>query len=101
LHGQTVAEGSIMLLLNGSANRDERRFPDADRFDIDRESERHLSFGRGIHFCMGSSLARTEGRVVLEEVLRRWTDWEVDYDNAVLDHTSTTRGWMRLPIRTV
>ncbi|ONH30872.1 cytochrome P450 [Pseudofrankia asymbiotica] len=101
LHGQTVPEGAIMLLLNASANRDERRFPDADVFDINREAERHLSFGRGIHFCMGSSLARTEGRVVLAEVLRRWTDWDVDYDNAVLDHTSTTRGWMRLPIRTV
>ncbi|WP_007509888.1 cytochrome P450 [Pseudofrankia saprophytica] len=101
LHGQTVPEGSIMLLLNASANRDERRFPDPDTFDIGREAERHLAFGRGIHFCMGSSLARTEGRVVLEEVLRRWTDWDVDYDNAVLDHTSTTRGWMRLPIRTV
>ncbi|WP_083418267.1 cytochrome P450 [Pseudofrankia sp. BMG5.36] len=101
LHGQDVAAGSIVLLLNGSANRDERRFPDADRFDINRDAERHLAFGRGIHFCMGSSLARTEGRVVLEEVLKRWTDWEVDYPNAVLDHTSTTRGWMRLPIRTV
>ncbi|ADP83361.1 cytochrome P450 [Pseudofrankia inefficax] len=99
LYGQTVPAGSALLLLNASANRDERHWPDADSFDLHRAPERHLSFGHGIHFCMGAGLARTEGRVVLDEMLKRWTDWEVDYDNAVLDHTSTTRGWMKLPIR--
>ena len=79
--GQTIPEGSVMLLLNGSANRDERHFPDADRFDIHR-SGAHLSFGQGLHFCLGSALARMQARVVLEEVLKRWPDWEVDYDNA-------------------
>jgi cytochrome P450 len=95
--GQTVPEGSVMLLLNGSANRDERHFPDADRFDIHR-SGAHLSFGQGLHFCLGSALARMQARVVLEEVLKRWPDWEVDYDNAAKAHTVSVRGWAKLPV---
>lgn len=97
-HGQTIPEGSVMLLLNGSANRDERHFPDADRFDIHRTGA-HLSFGQGLHFCLGSALARMQARVVLEEVLTRWPDWEVDHDNATMAHTSSVRGWGSLPVR--
>jgi cytochrome P450 len=96
-HGQTIPEGAVMLLLNGSANRDERHFPDADRFDIHRAGA-HLSFGQGLHFCLGSALARMQARVVLEEVLTRWPDWEVDYDNATMAHTSSVRGWGSLPV---
>jgi cytochrome P450 len=96
-HGQTIPEDSVMLLLNGSANRDERHFPDADRFDI-HHSGGHLSFGQGLHFCLGSALARMQARVVLEEVLKRWPDWEVDYDNAAMAHTSSVRGWGKLPV---
>ena len=70
LHGQTVPEGSIMVLLNGSANRDERHFPDGDSFDIHRDIGRHQSFGYGIHLCLGAALARLEGRVALDEVLQ-------------------------------
>jgi cytochrome P450 len=99
-HGGTVPAGSVMVLLNGSANRDERRFVHADRFDIHREFGQHLSFGYGIHFCLGAALARLEGRVALDEVLSRWTDWEVDYDNAVRARTSTVRGWTKLPVLT-
>lgn len=95
--GQTIPEGSVMLLLNGSANRDERHFPDADRFDIHRGGA-HLSFGQGLHFCLGSALARMQARVVLEEVLTRWPDWEVDYDSAAKAHTSSVRGWGSLPV---
>jgi len=95
--GQTIPEGSVMLLLNGSANRDERHFPDADRFDIHRTGA-HLSFGQGLHFCLGSALARMQARVVLEEVLQRWADWEVDYPNAAMAHTSSVRGWGSLPV---
>ena len=73
------------------------RFPDADRFDIHR-SGGHLSFGQGLHFCLGSALARMQARVVLEEVLKRWPDWEVDYDNAAMAHTSSVRGWGKLPV---
>ncbi|BBZ11331.1 cytochrome P450 [Mycobacterium branderi] len=99
LYGQTVAEGSNMLLLNGSANRDETRFPDADRYDIHRKGG-HLSFGHGLHFCLGSALARLEARIAFEEVLKRWTDWDVDYDNARRAHTSSVRGWAQLPVKT-
>ncbi|MGE2835690.1 cytochrome P450 [Mycobacterium sp. SMC-4] len=98
LYGQTVTEGSFMLLLNGSANRDDTRYTDPDRFDIHRTGG-HLSFGQGIHFCLGSALARLEARVAFEEVLKRWTDWEVDYDNASRARTSSVRGWARMPVR--
>ena len=100
VHGQTVPEGSVMVLLNGSANRDERHFPDGDSFDIHREIGRHQSFGYGIHLCLGAALARLEGRVALDEVLNRFPEWEVDYDKAERAHASTVRGWETLPVRT-
>jgi cytochrome P450 len=97
-HDQTVPEGSIVLLLNASANRDERQFTDPDRFDIRRKAQRHLSFGYGLHFCLGAHLARLEARVALEEVLRRFPVWEIDEANAVQARTSTVRGWEKLPV---
>lgn len=97
-HGHTVTEGSYMLLINASADRDAARHPDPDRFDIHRKAP-HLGFGQGIHFCLGSALARLEARVAFEEVLTRWTDWDVDYDNARRAHTSSVRGWAQLPVR--
>ena len=95
--GETIPEGSVMLLLNGSANRDERHFPDAERFDIHRGAN-HLSFGQGLHFCLGSALARVQARVALEEILTRWPEWQVDYDSAEMAHTSSVRGWGKLPV---
>ena len=100
VHGRTVPQGSVMLMLNGSANRDDRQFADGDRFDVHRKIDRHLSFGYGLHFCIGAALARLEGRVALDEVLQRWSSWEVDLDHAVQAHTSTVRGWQRLPVVT-
>ena len=100
LHGQTVPEGSSLLLLNGSANRDERKFADGDRFDIRREIDHHLAFGYGIHFCLGAALARLEGRVALDEVLKRFPFWEIDREHAVQARTSTVRGWESLPVFT-
>jgi cytochrome P450 len=97
-HGQDVPEGSVMLLLNASGTRDERKFPEPDRFDIHRSIDHHLSFGYGIHFCLGAALARLEGRVALDEVLKRFPTWEVDWDNAVQARTSTVRGWESLPV---
>ena len=88
-----------MLLLNGSANRDERKFPDGEQFDIHRGAA-HLSFGHGLHFCMGSALARMQARVALEEVIKRWPDWQIDYANAEKAHTSSVRGWAKLPVFT-
>ncbi|MET0159214.1 MAG: cytochrome P450 [Acidimicrobiales bacterium] len=96
-HGHQVPEGSVMVLLNGSANRDDRQFPDGDRFDIHREAGHHLSFGYGIHFCLGAALARLEGRVALDEVLNRFPEWEVDWEHAEQARTSTVRGWASLP----
>ncbi|HET8618808.1 MAG TPA: cytochrome P450 [Acidimicrobiales bacterium] len=99
-HGQVVPAGSAMLLLNAAANRDERKFPDGERFDVRRPIDHHLSFGYGIHFCLGAALARLEGRVALDEVLARFPTWEIDEDNAVQARTSTVRGWERLPVVT-
>jgi cytochrome P450 len=99
-HAEPVPEGSAMLLLNASGNRDERRFSDPDRFDIHRTIDHHLAFGYGTHFCLGAALARLEGRVALDEVLTRFPTWEVDWDNAVQARTSTVRGWESLPVVT-
>jgi cytochrome P450 len=99
LHGTRVSEGSTLLLLNGSANRDEREFEEPDRLDVRRRNNHHLSFGVGIHFCLGASLARLEGCVALDEVLARWTEWEIDAEGAEMARTSTVRGWKRLPAR--
>jgi cytochrome P450 len=99
LHGTRVAEGSTLLLLNGSANRDERQFAEPDALDVQRKDIRHLSFGHGIHFCLGASLARLEARVALDEVLSRWPDWQIDLERAVMARTSTVRGWKSLPVR--
>jgi cytochrome P450 len=96
-YGQTVPEGSAMMFLTGSANRDHRVFPpDGDEFDIHRTMGHHLAFGYGIHFCLGAALARLEGRIALDEVLDRFPDWDVDLDHAVLDF-SAVRGWQSLP----
>ncbi len=99
LRGTAIVAGSTLLLLNGSANRDEREFEDADRLDVQRKNIHHVSFGHGIHFCLGASLARLEGRVALEEVLARWGEWEIDHQGAEMAHTSSVRGWKTLPAR--
>ena len=97
-YGTTVPEGSAILLLIGSANRDERRYENADVFDIHRDNSQHLTFGYGLHYCLGANLARLEGRVALDEVLTRFPEWDVDYDNAELAPSSTVRGWESMPI---
>jgi cytochrome P450 len=98
LYDQTVPEGSVMMTLIGSACRDERQFgPDAGQFDIHRAARPHLTFSVGAHFCLGSALARLEGRVALEEILKRFPEWEIDQANAKLSPTSTVRGWESMP----
>jgi cytochrome P450 len=99
-HGHVVPAGSAILLLNGSGNRDDRKFAEGDRFDVTRKIDHHLAFGYGLHFCLGAALARLEGRVALDEVLQRFPSWEVDWDNAKQARTSTVRGWERLPVIT-
>jgi cytochrome P450 len=97
VYGTTVPEGSAMLFIVASANRDDRKFEDPDRFDIHRSIRQHLTFGYGIHFCLGASLARLEGRVALDELLNRFPEWEVDLSRAKLAPTSTVRGYETLP----
>ncbi len=97
-YGQTVPAGSAMLLLFGAANRDPRRYRLPDDFDIRRDNISHLTFGKGLHYCLGANLARLEGRVALDELLNRFPDWEIDYDTAQLAPTSTVRGWEKLRI---
>jgi len=87
-----------MLLLVGAANRDERRYEDPDRFDVHRDLSQHLTFGYGLHYCLGAALARLEGRVALDELLNRFPDWEVDYEHIELAPTSTVRGWDAMPV---
>ncbi|OLP02421.1 cytochrome [Mycolicibacterium porcinum] len=97
-YGQTVPEGSVMMMLIGAAVRDSRQFPpDGEVFDIHREQRQHLAFSVGTHYCLGSALARLEGRIALEEMLKRFPEWEVDLDNAVFSPTSTVRGWDSMP----
>jgi len=98
IHGQVLPAGSKVLLLTGSAGRDDRAYPDADRFDIHRQFKLHVAFGYGIHFCLGAALARMEGKVALEETLKRFPRWSVDLEHAVPLHTSTVRGYQNLPI---
>ncbi len=97
-YGLAVPEGSVMMFLIGSANRDDRQFPDGDRFDVRRDARQHLTFGMGTHFCLGSALARMEGRIALEEILKRFPEWQVDDDQARISPTSTVRGWETLPV---
>jgi cytochrome P450 len=97
-YGQTIPHGSAALLLVGAANRDERRYPDPDRFDIRRDLSQHLTFGYGLHYCLGAALARLEGRVALDEILNRFPDREIDYDNVAMALTSTVRGWQSMPV---
>lgn len=95
--GRTVPAGSALLMMLASANRDERHFADPDRFDIHRKPGGHLAFGRGAHFCVGAPLARLEGRIALEEVLKRWPEWDIDLENARRSRSSTVRGWDTMP----
>jgi len=98
LHGTVIPAGDRVVLLVGSANRDERAFPDPDRYDLDRRDLSQLaSFGFGRHFCMGASLARLESRVCLEELVHRVADYEIDPDGVERVHSVNVRGFRALP----
>jgi cytochrome P450 len=98
LAGGAIPGGSRVIMINGSAGRDERKYANPDVFDVHRRFDVHMSLGYGGHFCLGAALARMEARVGLEETLRRWPEWKVDRDETVLLFTSTVRGPQRLPI---
>jgi cytochrome P450 len=100
-YGTKVPAGSAILFLVGAANRDERKFANGERFDIQRARLPHLTFGNGAHSCIGNALARVEGRVALDELLNRFPEWNVDLEKAQLSCTSTVRGWETLPAYTL
>ena len=98
-HGTVVPRNSCIALLTASAAGDERQFAEPDRFDVERQFEKHLSFGYGIHFCLGASLARLEGITVLEETLARMPEWHVDESAVEMVRTTTVRGPAHVPIQ--
>jgi cytochrome P450 len=97
LHGTLIPEGDRVLLLVGSANRDESVFPDAERYDLDRDTSRLVSFGSGRHFCMGAPLARLEARVALTELVGRVATYDVDPAGIERVHSINVRGLAALP----
>ncbi len=98
--GQPIRAGQGVLTINASGNRDEAAFPDADRFDVRRSPNRHLSFGHGIHYCLGAGLGRLEAKVALETLLRRSTDVRADDTRSAEPLSSVVLfGWRSLPVR--
>ena len=95
----TVVERLEDILLNGSADRDERHFANPDVFDVRRHIDRHVAFGYGAHFCVGAALARLESRSRCEETLKRFPTWEIDESRLEWVHTSTVRGFANVPMR--
>jgi cytochrome P450 len=99
LYDTTIPDGDVLLLLPGSAHRDERVFDHPDDYVIGREiGSKLMSFGSGAHFCLGAHLARMEARVALAELFKRIRGYEVDEANAVRVHSSNVRGFAHLPI---
>jgi hypothetical protein len=98
LHGRTIPEGSQVLVHIGSANRDERQFPDPDVFQLDRETTRQLALGHGTHFCVGAPLGRMLARISWEELLAVSDRWEPDYTTARRVTTPNFRGFIHLDV---
>jgi cytochrome P450 len=98
IHGEVVPAGSIILTIPAAGNRDERAFPEPDRFDVNRKMGHHLAFGYGAHFCLGAALARVEARSVIDEVLNRFPDWEVDHERIEMLPPGPNRGWAAMPV---
>jgi cytochrome P450 len=100
LHDVTMEEGARVLLVTGSANRDERAYDEPDRFDIERAGHVALGLGHGVHFCLGASLARLESRIAIEEFAARFPDYEVDETKLERVHQSNVHGFSHAPFVT-
>jgi len=98
LGGVTIPEGEKVLMLLGAANRDPRRWPEPDRYDIDRPTAGHVGFGAGVHMCVGQLLARLEGEVLIGAIARAFSSLEPDGEPAPL-YNNTLRGWTKMPVR--
>jgi cytochrome P450 len=98
-HGVAIPADVRVLMITGAAHRDERQFPDPDRFDIHRKLDRTVHFGQGHHLCLGKSLARQECRVAFEEILARFPDYQVDESNLEWSHNNNVRGYAKVPMR--
>lgn len=103
LHGTTIPEGMPVFLIGGSANRDERAWTDADKFDIDRDrtEAQNLGLGYGIHSCLGAALARMESAIALETLLDFMPRYEVDFDNCRRVQMQNVVGWQNVPVRVI
>jgi cytochrome P450 len=103
VHGTTIPAGSTVVLINGSALRDERMFPDPDRFDIDRERMvgYNIGFGYGVHSCLGAALARMEGRIAIEALLDLVPRYEIDRAGLRRVHMTNVFGWSNVPVRAI
>jgi len=99
LHDTAIPEGAKVLLLIGSGNRDESVFPDPERYDLDRDTTKLISFGNGRHFCMGAPLARLEARIGLGELVKRVASYEVDPSGMARVHSINVRGFATLPTK--
>ncbi|MCO5313624.1 MAG: cytochrome P450 [Microthrixaceae bacterium] len=97
--GGTIPAGFPVLLLTGAATRDERQFDNPDEFNIDRPPAVSLGFGHGVHSCLGAALARTESRIAIEELAKRWTRLEVDHDGLERVTMSNVAGFSNVPVR--
>jgi cytochrome P450 len=102
LHGSTIPANSAVMLITGSANRDERAFPGADSFDINRERKfgYNLGFGYGVHSCLGAALARMEARIALEALLELLPHYEIDRSGLQRVSMTNVCGWSNVPVRT-
>jgi len=98
LHGQTIPARERVILITGAACRDEREFPEPDRFDVTRKPEREIYFGLGHHDCLGKSLARLEARIAFEEILERFPEYELVAESIERNQASNTQGISRLEI---
>ncbi len=99
LHDTTVPAHSVVMLINASATRDERAFPNADLFDIDRTPSGHnLSFGYGVHSCLGAALARTEARIALDVMLDLMPEYQLDRVGMRRVAMANVAGWASVPI---
>jgi cytochrome P450 len=98
LHGVTIPARSAVLLMNGSASRDERAYDEPDRFDIDREQGQNIGFGYGVHSCLGAALARMESRIAIEQLRLRMPRYEIDRDGLKRVNMTNVAGYSHVPV---